>query len=163
MRPFRAVAAVVVLSPVSGCNIIGPDPIVRNWRALTPSPCVGNRMDALHADDDFTLWTGCGTTTDGFGLFRSVDDGGTWALVDPPNARGFFADYRVNTISRGADGRLYVGGTGGGAMVLALDDDDNVTVVLEAGDQVGTSFTVGHFRRDSAGPLPRASPTRFST
>lgn len=150
MRALRLALAVLVPS-IAACNIIGPEPEFRQWRALTPSPCAGNRMDALHVDDDGTLWTGCGTTTDGFGLFRSVDRGETWGIVDPPNARGFFADYRVNTISRSADGRLSVGGTGGGVMVLALDDTDNIAIVLEAGDQVGTSFTVGHFRRDSAG------------
>lgn len=154
---MRIRSALVLLPILPGCLPLvfdggfdgGGD--VGAFEARTPSPCGFNRMDALHVDDDGTLWTGCGTNTEGTGLFRSSDDGATWAIVDPPNARAFFADYRVNTISRSADGLLYVGGTGGGVMVLALDDDDNATVILEAGSQVGTSFTVGHFRRDSAG------------
>jgi hypothetical protein len=161
---MRALRTLLLLPFLPACLVLdGGDGFVGEWVERTPSPCGFNRMDALHVDDDGTLWTGCGTNTEGFGLFRSVDDGESWAMVDPPNARDFFADYRVNTISRSADGRVYVGGTGGGVMVLALDDDDNATVILEAGDQVGTSFTVGHFRRDSAGRALAESLTGTDT
>jgi hypothetical protein len=163
--PMRRLRALLVSSLLPGCLVFdgGDDGFGGDWLERTPSPCGFNRMDALHVDDDGTIWTGCGTNTEGFGLFRSVDDGASWAMVDPPNARDFFADYRVNTISRSADGRVYVGGTGGGVMVLALDDDDTATVILEAGDQVGTSFTVGHFRRDSAGRALAESLTGTDT
>jgi hypothetical protein len=163
--PMRRLRALLVISLLPGCLVFdgGDGGFGGDWLEHTPSPCGFNRMDALHVDDDGTIWTGCGTNTEGFGLFRSVDDGASWAMVDPPNARDFFADYRVNTISRSADGRVYVGGTGGGVMVLALDDDDTATVILEAGDQVGTSFTVGHFRRDSAGRVLAESLTGTDT
>lgn len=159
-----ALRTLVLLPLLPACLVLdGGDGLGGDWVERTPSPCGFNRMDALHVDDDGTIWTGCGTNTEGFGLFRSVDDGASWAMVDPPNARDFFVDYRVNTISRSADGRVYVGGTGGGVMVLALDADDTATVILEAGDQVGTSFTVGHFRRDSAGRALAESLTGTDT
>lgn len=163
---MRLIRALLVLPLLPACLVFdgGLDGALNgDWVARTPSPCGFNRMDALHVDDDGTIWTGCGTNTEGFGLFRSVDDGASWAMVDPPNARDFFVDYRVNTISRSADGLLYVGGTGGGVMVLALADDDSATVVLETGAQTGTSFSVGHFRRDSAGRALAESLTGTDT
>lgn len=71
----------MLVSSLAACDLIGPEPDFQQWRALTPSPCVGNRMDALHVDDDGTHWTGCGTTTGGSGLFRSVDEDADQAVL----------------------------------------------------------------------------------
>jgi len=149
---------VVVVCAVqqTGCERLlgglgGPN-LPSGWTVRAAYPCGFNRTDALHVDTGGTLWTGCGTNTEGTGLYTSVDNGDTWLAFSAPNAPGFFDGVRVNTISRSADGFLYVGGTGGDAMVVRVDpDSDEVEVVLEAGDQVGTSFSVGSFRRDSAG------------
>jgi len=137
---------------VDGLGGPEPGPDAGEWTVLGAYPCGFNRTDALHIDDDGTLWTGCGTNTEGDGLFVSDDDGASWSVFAPSNAPTFFESYRVTTISRSADGFLYVGGTGSGVMVSRIDPaTDVLETVLEAGNQVGFNFTVGSFRRDENG------------
>jgi hypothetical protein len=123
------------------------------WVALSPYPCGVNRTDALHVDDDGTLWTGCGSNTEGTGLYVSRDGGRTWgSFAAAGAARSFFDAFRVLSISRSSDGALYIGGAGtSGARVVRVDDAGEVTAVVTAGAGAGTGFTVGHFRRDGAG------------
>jgi hypothetical protein len=118
--------------------------------------CPGvNRTDALHRDDDGTLWVGCGTAATGYGLFYSEDGGPSWteATVMPTEK---LHQFRVNSISRGHDGALYVAGinANNSDMVLRLDTDEApfaAESVLVAGNQVGTSFHVGTYRELSDG------------
>ena len=67
-------------------------------------PCSGNRTDALHCDDARVCFVGCGTTTNGRGLFVTYDGGESWAPLEasPPT---FLEEARVNDISRSSDGR----------------------------------------------------------
>src|SRR5690606_19962550 len=111
----------------------------------------GYRTDALHYDADaMTAWVGCGTTTSGFGLYRSTDGGVSWEAPETEPA-GALAAFRVNDISRSSDGKLYLAGTNNGAVsVYAVDTSATpyaLTVVLEYGKTVDTGFTVGSFRR----------------
>jgi hypothetical protein len=121
--------------------------------AVHSHPCPGgNRTDALHVDDDGTLWVGCGTNGTGYGLFVSADDGESWAAASVTPASKF-SQYRVSSISRGHDGALYVAGTssisGNREMVLRVDTSiapSPVTVVLNGVNQVGRTFHVGTYR-----------------
>ena len=118
--------------------------------------CPGiNRTDALHRDDDGTLWVGCGTAATGYGLFYSEDGGPTWTetMVDPEDK---LFQLRVNSISRGHDGALYVAGinANNSDMVLRIDTDASpfaAESVLIGGNQIGTSFHVGTYRELSDG------------
>lgn len=116
-------------------------------------PCVGNRTDALLIEDQ-AAWVGCGSTTVGFGLYRSEDGGASWA-APTTTPSGALDEFRVLDVSRGGDGLLYVAGTGpGGAMVVALDTASSpmaVTEILNAGPTVNESFIVGTFRLRSDG------------
>lgn len=116
-------------------------------------PCVGNRTDALLVEGD-RVWTGCGSTTVGFGLFLSEDGGSTWAEPTTSPA-GALDAFRVLDVSRGDDGELYVAGTApGGKMVVALDTSSSpmaVRDVLNAGPTFDESFIAGTFRRRSDG------------
>ena len=56
------------LLPLTGCDGLG-SALGLDW-TRDPHPCVANRTDALHVDDDGTLWVGCGTGTRGEGLYR---------------------------------------------------------------------------------------------
>lgn len=114
-------------------------------------PCPGRKTEALLCEDDGRCWVGCGTSTNGRGLFVTEDGGGSWAAVtsDPP---GFFEQSRVNDVHRSADGLLYVAGEHANDLrVVSLDADGLVGEVFRRGDQVDYSFSVGRFRRDSAG------------
>jgi photosystem II stability/assembly factor-like uncharacterized protein len=125
------------------------------WQ-FSSHPCFGNRTDATWFDDRDTVWVGCGSTTDGKGLFRSDDGGATWA-----SAGTWFTQFRVSSIQRADDGLLYVAGidTTSPLRVVTLADDGTVTQVLSAGDQVWNSFHVGSFRRNSAGLMVAESLT----
>lgn len=120
---------------------------------VTSHPCPGgNRTDALHVDDDGTLWVGCGSNGTGYGLFVSSDDGESWAAASVTPASKFTL-YRVSSISRGHDGALYVAGassiSGNREMVLRVDTatlPSPVTVVLNGVNQVGRTFHVGTYR-----------------
>lgn len=124
------------------------------WTLLA-HPCVGNRTDTLWRDDDGTLFVGCGTTSEGDqGFHVSTDDGATWAApTTMPN--GFFSEWRVNDISRSADGFLYVAGIGSMSRRVVRVDTSTSPWQLEetfnAGSTVGTAFTVGRFRRAADG------------
>jgi hypothetical protein len=156
MTTTLATTALAALALLAGCELL-PGQGNNNtlspgeWAVLGASPCGFNRTDALHVDDDGAIWTGCGTNTEGQGLFVSTDTGQSWGLFEPANAANFFATMRVNSISRGDDGVLYVAGTGRDVMVAGVDGVDEVSLVLAPGALVDESFTVGHFRRDSQG------------
>lgn len=116
-----------------------------DW-ATSEHPCQENRTDALLVEGQ-SLWVGCGTGTEGRGLWFSDDAGRSWsaAATEPAEA---FATWRVNDVVRGADGLLYVGGidTAGRATVATLDTTQSPGLYAESyvrGDRVGTSFQVG--------------------
>lgn len=116
-------------------------------------PCVGNRTDALWMDDSSHAFVGCGSTTSGEGFYQTTDGGSTWSSITVEN--GFFDSMRVNSISRGADGNLYVAGTGSNnARVVYLDSDNNLQEFYlkpDSGAQSWQTFHVGTFRVDSRG------------
>ena len=132
-------------------DVAPPDP----W-TLSSHPCPGiNRTDALWVDDDGATWVGCGSGAEGTGLFvRTAADG---AFAAPStNPRDFFDTWRVLSISRSADGYLYVAGTNtaqGNQMVVRLDDAGAVSAVYTAPDRpmTGQRFVAGGFRRASNG------------
>lgn len=118
-------------------------------------PCPGiNRTDAFAVDDDGTMWLGCGSGTEGDGLFRSSDGGETWSIPDtqPSNV---LSSFRVLSVHRGFGGLLYVGGTApGGTMVISLDTSSSpatATAVLSRGSTVGTSFQASPFVTTASG------------
>lgn len=115
-------------------------------------PCVGYRTDTLWVDSRDDLWVGCGSTTVGYGLFRSTDGGRTWSAPTTSPARTF-EDFRVSSISRSADGLLYVAGidTAGSRRVVSMDDSGAVSDVFVAGGQIWNNFHVGTFRRAADG------------
>ncbi len=120
------------------------------WTIRTHT-CVGNRTDALWCDDMNTCWVGCGTTTNGEGLFGTTDGGQAWSAATTTPAN-FFDTGRVNSISRSADGNLYIGGTfANSAAVVALDGAGALTEVFTRSNQIDFSFTVGQFRRNADG------------
>ena len=123
-------------------------PTTGAWVGYT-HPCVGNRTDAMTWDDQNTVHVGCGSTTVGYGLYRSTDGGASWSSV----AENRLAGFRVSSIQRADDGLLYVAGidTNSRDRVLAIDDNDGISVVFEAGDQIWNSFHVGTFRRTADG------------
>ncbi len=128
---------------------------------VSEHPCFGNRTDALWHDDDDTAWVGCGSTTEGYGLFRTTDGGASWEAPSTEPA-GIFDDFRVSSIHRAADGLLYVAGTdtgGGDARAIALADDGSAEVVYASQGQTWSSFHVGTFRRNSSGKAAAESLT----
>ena len=124
----------------------------RAWTLYT-HPCVGNRTDALWMDDSQNAYVGCGSTTEGQGLYQTSDGGSTWNMVSAPN--DFFASMRVNSISRGNDGNLYIGGTGSNnARVVYLDPSHTLQEFYlkpDSGAQSWQTFQVGTFRTDANG------------
>lgn len=141
----RSAVFVAVLAAISL-----PGVAAASW--LTSShPCPGgNRTDALHRDADGTLWVGCGTNATGYGLFYSQNGGANWsaATVTPADA---LDEFRVNSISRGHDGALYVAGFRAATrdMVLRLNTASSpfaTTIALRGVTQVGRSFHVGTYR-----------------
>ncbi|MCA9493060.1 MAG: hypothetical protein KC621_24180 [Myxococcales bacterium] len=120
--------------------------------SFSQHPCTGNRADTMWLDDEDTIWLGCGSTSDGTGLYLSLDGGRSWGTPRTSPA-GWFDTFRVSSISRSADGLLYVAGTdtASSARVVSMDAAGQLGEVLDAGTQLGTSFHVGTFRRNSAG------------
>jgi hypothetical protein len=102
--------------------------------------CYGDGVDAMWIDDDgWSMFIGCGTNTEGYGLHYTPDRGETWPDVntDPRGAVGG----RVNAITRGSDGLLYVGGEGHiGAQVVSVDTSVSPWSVDEVYD-AGSSFS----------------------
>ena len=116
-------------------------------------PCVGYRTDTLWVDEDEAFWVGCGSTTNGYGLYRSVDGGLTWQAPET-NPPAYVDGMRVSSISRSSDGLLYLGGIHGAEQVVSLDTSSEpmlVSEVFTSTSQVWNSFQVGTFRRNSAG------------
>jgi len=111
-------------------------------------PCAGNRTDALWCDSDTTCWVGCGTTTNGEGLFTTSDGGANWE-APTTNPSGIFETMRVNGLWRDPDnGLLYVSGVGNnGFNVVSLDDSGAVEEVWQKGNMVNFSFNGGKYRR----------------
>jgi hypothetical protein len=119
--------------------------------AVFAHPCVGNRTDALHCDDANTCYVGCGTTTEGRGLYMTDDGGATWGepVTDPED---ILSGARVNDIFRGDDGLLYVAGEiTGPTRVVSLANDGTLAEVWNSRPTVGFGFTAGSFRRNSDG------------
>ena len=141
--------------PGRGGDDGAPADVTAGW-TRSAHPCFGNRTDAMWFDGRDTVWVGCGSTTEGTGLFRSDDGGATWA-----SAGAFFDRFRVSSIQRADDGLLYVAGldTTSAARVVALAPDGALTVVHLAGTTVETSFHVGTFRRSPAGLMVAESLT----
>ncbi len=125
------------------------------WR-VTSHPCFGNRTDTLVLEDNGdTAWVGCGTTTEGYGLFLTEDGGLTWS-EPATNPAGFLENFRVQTISRSSDGLLYVGGinTLGSERVVSLDTSSTpyaLAEVFTSTGQLWNSFQAGTFRRNDSG------------
>jgi len=123
-----------------------------NAWTLYSHPCVGNRTDALWMDDADNAYVGCGSTTSGEGLYHTADGGTSWSSVSATN--NFFDSMRVNSISRAADGNLYVAGTGSNnARVVYLDGSDALQEFYlkpDSGAQSWQTYQVGTFRMDSA-------------
>ncbi|MCA9576265.1 MAG: hypothetical protein R3B40_22285 [Polyangiales bacterium] len=124
------------------------------WTVRT-HPCPGiNRTDAFHVDTDGTMWLGCGTGAVGDGLYRSDDEGVSWAIpaTSPAN---ILTSFRVDSVHRGADGLVYVAGTGSNdARVISLDTNSTpfaAAAVLTAGGTVDTTFTVSPFVTTASG------------
>ena len=84
-----------------------PGVAAATWLTSSHSCPGGNRTDALHRDADGTRWVGCGTNAAGYGLFLSENGAASWsaAVVSPEHV---LDEFRVNSISRGHDGVLYV-------------------------------------------------------
>lgn len=120
------------------------------WR-IGAHPCVGSRTDALHCDDERTCFVGCGTTTEGRGVFVTDDGGESWSAV-VTNPQGFLEDSRVNDISRSSDGMLYFAGDlPNSAGVVKMDADGNLSEVFQRYNTSGFNFTPGSFRRAESG------------
>ena len=148
----------IVLSMFFACSEItktdtSEDTTSESAWMLYAHPCVGNRTDAMWMDDANNIFVGCGSTTSGEGLYQSTDGGTSWDSVSAAN--DFFATMRVNSISRAADGNLYVAGTGGNnARVVYLDSSDSLQEFYlkpDSGAQSWQTFQVGTFRVDSNG------------
>ncbi len=141
--------------PTGGVDDGADDPALPTGWQVSWHPCAGSRTDALWLDDEDTAWVGCGTNAEGLGLWGSQDGGQTWAAVetDPPDA---LLDFRVDSLSRSADGRLYVAGIDTVSAVRVVSLDTSVSpaglqVEWSAGNKLWNSFSVGSFRRASTG------------
>lgn len=113
----------------------------------TDHPCIGSRTDTVWVDDDGVVWVGCGTTTDGTGLYRSPDMGGSWAEVSS------FSTFRVSHIHRASDDKLYVAGTdtAGSDRVRAIISETEMELSFESQSQTWNSFHVGSYARTDDG------------
>jgi hypothetical protein len=113
-----------------------------------------NRTDAFHADEDGTLWLGCGSGAEGRGLFVSMDEGVSWGLAETSPA-GIFETFRVLSIHRGFGDLLYVAGQRtGGALAVSLDTSSApfaTEAVLTAGGTVDTTFLASPFVTTASG------------
>lgn len=137
------------------------DPSDDHWVVRT-HPCSGTRTEALLVEDDGdTLWTGCGDNADGLGLYTSTDAGVTWGPAVTTPIASFFADWRVHSIQRAADGLLYIGGrdTGGSTRVVSMSPTGGIAAVWSATNQLGFAFEVEHFIRTPNGEQVAESNT----
>ncbi|MEQ1572362.1 MAG: hypothetical protein ABMA64_42460, partial [Myxococcota bacterium] len=116
-------------------------------------PCIGNRTDTLWMDDADTFWVGCGTTTNGYGLYVTYDGGASWSAPDTDPGY-FLSGMRVDSITRSADGLLYVAGIAGAYQVVSVDTSVEPHVVEEVFTSSGVvwdTWQVGDFARNSEG------------
>ncbi len=123
--------------------------IVDNWLVSFHNCPGAYRTDALHRDSDGTLWVGCGTAAEGYGLFYSEDGGGSWAAA-PVTPASKLAKFRVSSIVRGSNGQLRIAGFNAETkeMVLSLNTTSKpfaVTPFLVSVAQVGRQFHVGTY------------------
>ncbi|MEZ4323386.1 MAG: hypothetical protein R3F61_38330, partial [Myxococcota bacterium] len=140
------------------------EPFDDHWRVWS-HPCAGNRTDALLVEDaGDTVFVGCGTVTTGTGLYTSTDAGATWGPISTTPV-GFLASWRVNTLQRGDDGLLYVGGidTTGIGRVVSVSPTGAIASVLENAGQTWNAMTVGTFRRTPSGDMVAESLTGYDT
>jgi hypothetical protein len=142
-------AATVGDSGTGGEDAGTSGPVVRSH------PCPGiNRTDAFWVDEDGTMWLGCGSGTEGDGLFVSSDDGQSWAIPDTSPAN-VLNSFRVLSIHRGFDDLVYVAGEGpNDAMVISLDTSATpfaAEAVLTRGTTVGRSFLASPFLTTPSG------------
>lgn len=139
------------------------DPAIADW-TTSSHPCVGDRTNALHRDNDGTLWVGCGTTVNGTGLFFSVDNGQIWDKPQTDPA-AFFDDFRVNDITRGHDGALYAAGrdTLSSARIMRLDTSTAPPWIigLTLDGTPSANFEVGTYRELADGRALAESQTGF--
>lgn len=150
---FRAVAVTATwfLSPLAAAEEqVSADLLGGTWSTHNHGCNGGNRTDALHRDLDGTLWAGCGTNATGYGLFRSLDGGSSWAAV-PVAPADAFHEFRVNSISRGHDNALYVAGFRPGVVQMVRRVNTTtaphpVTDTLTGVAQTGRQFQVGTYR-----------------
>jgi len=99
--------------------------------------CYGDGVDVMFIDDDEqTMFIGCGSNADGYGLAYTPDRGETWPDYDT-EPRGALGS-RVTAIDRSADGLLYVAGQN-------LNGNDEVVTVDTSVSpwEVGTEFEAG--------------------
>ena len=151
MRTLPLLSLCVLLLSTTACTGVSSILGGGGW-TTSAHPCAGNRTDAMWFDDEHTGFVGCGTTTEGYGLYTTTNGGSSWSLVPSPN--DFLSTMRVNSLSRGADGKLYVGGIGdNGARVVTLLNGELSEFYLtpSSGVQVWQGFQVGTFRIDSNG------------
>lgn len=157
-RLLATAAAAVVAIPLAASAGVSND-----W-LVSQHDCGGtSRTDALHRDPDGTLWVGCGSNVSGYGLSFSEDGGISWGAppVTPTDA---LDEFRVHSISRGADGELKIAGSEQGSqrMVLSLDTSGSsfgVALELEGVNQVGRLFPVGGYRELADGSALAESNT----
>ena len=127
-------------SPLAGLN--------GGW-STGSHPCFGHRTDVMWFDDADNGWVGCGSTTEGYGLYSTGNGGSSWS-----SAGGLFDGMRVNSIHRADDGRLFVGGTGDAGLRIAQIDGGSASAWYskpESGAQTWQTFQVGTFRTTSDG------------
>lgn len=140
----------LLLLALSGCELIDSldSTSAGDW-SLSTHPCLANRTDTLWMDDADTAFVACGSGTVGYGAFVTTNGGSSWELVDPA-----LEDVRINTIFRGEDGLLYLGGTGSsGRRVFTYDGSTLATFYAAptSGAQTWQTFQVGNFRIDADG------------
>lgn len=161
-----------VLLAISGCEDLGNvlptgtyDPS-EHW-TVVPHPCVGNRTDAMLVEDGGeTVWVGCGTTNPGTGLYVSTNAGSTWGPYEETTpVAGFFSSWRVDDLSRGADGLLYVAGrdTNSSARVVSVTPAGEIVEVLTGSGQLWNQMEVGTFRMTLGGERVAESLTGTDT
>lgn len=153
-------AGLLVIGFGLGCsNLDTQTPSVGPLGLPESHPCLEYRANAMLVEDEH-IWLGCGEGTTGFGLLGW--DGRSWQVSTEPT--DYFGTFRVTSIQRAEDGFLYVAGTQspGSDMVVRVDTSSEpfqVESVLERGSTVGTSFSVGTFRRTPGGFEVAASLT----
>lgn len=148
---FRLLALGAVSGALVACEL---DDLDRSELSTVAHPCFGNRTDTLFLDGPDTIYVGCGSTTEGMGLYRTTDSGDSWEPVDG------FESFRVNHVHRAGDGVLYVAGLGpSGQRVVSLSADDRIEPVFSAQSQTWNSFQVGTFLRMDDGSAMAESLT----